>query len=104
VSDKDKWRYIDARSKRALIRLLDCGYPLKIDIEGEEFEVATYREDGRVYFYLIMTHAIEEKEIRVLLNGLMEKSESNKEKISKDVQINRTLTLDDLVTGFSKKE
>lgn len=101
MSEDRRHRYTDARSKRALKRLTNCGYPLKIEIDGEIFDVMTYREDGQVFYYLTMSYAIDENSIKNILNRILDRIEF-KQNIIKNQDINRLLTLDDIIPDDPK--
>ena len=101
MSRDRNWRYLDARSKRALTRLTSCGYPLKIEIDGELFDIMTYREDGNIFYYLVMSYAIDENSIKSILNRILDRNERT-ELIIKNQEINKLLTLDDIIPNDTK--
>ena len=101
LSSGRNWRYLDARSKRALTRLTNCGYPLQVEIDGELFDIMTYREDGEVFYYLIMSHAIDEYSIKNILCRILDRNERT-ESIIKNQEINKLLTLDDIIPSAEK--
>jgi hypothetical protein len=103
LSNNKRWRYIDPRSKRAIRRLTSCGYPLHVEIEGELFDLMTYREDGKVFFYLVMPHAVDEKTIKSMLSRIIDRNELYTS-IRENQEINRLLTLDDIIPENKNKK
>ena len=103
MSSGRNWRYIDARSKRALKRLTNCGYPLRIEIDGEQFDIMTHRVDGSVFYYLGMPYAIDENSLKSMLNRIIDRNEF-RDSVIKNQDINRLLTLDDIIPDDSKNK
>ena len=90
---------MDPRSKRALRALLEEGWPLVIEIEGEPFEVATERTpDGAVYFWLRQATVVDAETIRMMLDRTMFRNgDRDIEKGQGDASPRCTITLDDAV-------
>ena len=90
---------MDPRSKRALRQLLEEGWPLVVEIEGEPFEVATERTpDGAVYFWLRQATAVDAETIRMMLDRITFHNEVRDiERRQGDASPGRVLTLDDAV-------
>jgi hypothetical protein len=77
------------------------GLPLQIEIEGEPFEIMTERCGGTVYFYLHMTHAIDERKLQDMLSSIITRNDLRKK--AQDGRLDdygKVLTLDDIIPGF----
>ncbi len=100
MSSERDWRHLDPRSKRALLRIVSMGYPLEIEIEGEPFRIMAQREGGSVYFYLHMTHAVDEMALLDMLSAIMTRNDV-RDAISsgRKAEDGRILTLDDIIPG-----
>lgn len=90
---------MDPRSKRALRALLEEGWPLVVEIEGEPFEVATERTPGgAVYFWLRQATAVDAETLRMMLDRITFRNEiRDLERLGGDASPGRVLTLDDAV-------
>jgi hypothetical protein len=61
----------------------------------------TYREDGNIFYYLVMSYAIDENSIKSILNRILDRNERT-ELIIKNQEINKLLTLDDIIPNDTK--